>query len=79
VNGQIINIPIPSDRVILSLEGKFGTVGETFVPVLEHLFTKISNLCKKDFLKVVCNEKEGGLEKWQTFSICVGPWRLRIV
>jgi hypothetical protein len=37
---------IPSNRVISSLEGKFGTVGEPFVLVLEGLFMKISNLCK---------------------------------
>ena len=35
-----------SNRVISSLEGKFGTVGDTFVLVLEPLFMKISNLCK---------------------------------
>jgi hypothetical protein len=37
---------IPSNRVISSLEGKFGRVGESFVPVIEPLFMKISNLCK---------------------------------
>jgi hypothetical protein len=37
---------IPSNRVISSLEGKFGTVGDTFVLVQEPLFMKISNLCK---------------------------------
>jgi hypothetical protein len=37
---------IPSNRVISSLEGKFGTVGDTFVLVLEPFFMKISNLCK---------------------------------
>ncbi len=37
---------VPSNRVISSLEGKFGTVGDTFVLVLEPLFMKISNLCK---------------------------------
>jgi hypothetical protein len=36
---------LPSNRIISSLEGKFGTVGETFVLVLEPLFMKISNLC----------------------------------
>ncbi len=34
------------NRVISSLEGKFGRVGEHFVLVLERLFMKISNLCK---------------------------------
>jgi hypothetical protein len=38
---------VPSNRVISSLEGKFGIVGDTFVLVLEPLFMKISNLCKK--------------------------------
>jgi hypothetical protein len=37
---------LPSNRVISSLEGKFGTVGEPFFPVLEPLFMKISSLCK---------------------------------
>ncbi len=37
-------------RVISSLEGKFGTVGDTFVLVLEPLFMKISNLCKNQLL-----------------------------
>ncbi len=37
---------VPSNRVISSLEGKFGTVGEPLVLVLEGLFMKISNLCK---------------------------------
>ncbi len=37
---------IPSNRVISSLEGKFGTIGDTFVLVLEPLFMKKSNLCK---------------------------------
>jgi hypothetical protein len=37
---------VPSNWVISSLEGKFGTVGDTFVLVLEPLFMKISNLCK---------------------------------
>jgi hypothetical protein len=37
---------VPSNRVISSLDGKFGTVGETFVLVLEGLFIKISNLYK---------------------------------
>jgi hypothetical protein len=34
---------LPSNRVISSLEGKFGTVDDTFVLVLEPLFMKISN------------------------------------
>ncbi len=42
-------IPIPSNRVISSLEGKFGTVCETFLSVLERLFMEISDLCKKHF------------------------------
>jgi hypothetical protein len=37
---------IPSNRVISSLEGKFGIVGKLFVLVVGHLFMKISNLCK---------------------------------
>jgi hypothetical protein len=41
---------VPSNRVISSLEGKFGTVGDTFVLVLEPLFMKISNLCKNNLL-----------------------------
>jgi hypothetical protein len=41
---------VPSNRVISSLEGKFGTVGDTFVLVLEPLFMKISNLCKNHLL-----------------------------
>jgi len=41
---------LPSNRVISSLEGKFGTVGDTFVLVLEPLFMKISNLCKNHLL-----------------------------
>jgi hypothetical protein len=41
---------IPSNRVISSLEGKFGIVGDTFVLVLEPLFMKISNLCKNHLL-----------------------------
>jgi hypothetical protein len=41
---------VPSNRVISSLEGKFGTVGETFVLILEPLFMKISNLCKNQFV-----------------------------
>jgi hypothetical protein len=41
---------VPSNRVISSLEGKFGTVGDTFVLVLEPLFMKISNLCKNQFV-----------------------------
>jgi hypothetical protein len=39
-------VPVPSNRVISSLEGKFGIVGKLFVLVVEHLFMKISNLCK---------------------------------
>jgi hypothetical protein len=41
---------VPSNRVNSSLEGKFGTVGDTFVLVLEPLFMKISNLCKNHLL-----------------------------
>ncbi len=37
----ISHYPLPSNRVISSLEGKFGTVGDTFVLVLEPLFMKI--------------------------------------
>ncbi len=36
----------PSNRVISSSEGKFVTVGATFVPVINRSFLKISNLCK---------------------------------
>ncbi len=36
---------VPSNRVISSLEGKFSTVGESIVLVIERLFMKISNLC----------------------------------
>jgi hypothetical protein len=32
--------PVPSNLVILSLEGKFGIDGETFVPVLP-IFVKL--------------------------------------
>jgi hypothetical protein len=39
-------IIVPSNWVTPSLVGKFGTVGQTFVPVIDHLFMKISNLCK---------------------------------
>ncbi len=41
---------VPSNRVISSLEGKFGTVSDTFVLVLEPLFMKISNLYKNHLL-----------------------------
>ncbi len=41
---------VPSNRVISSLEGKFSTVGDSFVLVLGPLFMKISNLCKKPFV-----------------------------
>ncbi len=34
---------LKSNRDNSSLKGKFGTVGETFIPVLERLFMKISN------------------------------------
>ncbi len=43
---------VPSNRVFSSLEGKFGTIGETFVMILERLFMKISNLCKNDLSMV---------------------------
>ncbi len=36
-----LTINVSSSRVISSLEGKFGTVGDTFVLVLEPLFMKI--------------------------------------
>jgi hypothetical protein len=45
-------IVVPSYRVISSLEGKFGTVSEIFVLVLERLFMKISNWCKNHLLMV---------------------------
>jgi hypothetical protein len=32
---------VPSNRVILSLEGKFGRVGETIAPAIDRLFRKI--------------------------------------
>ncbi len=41
---------LPSNRVISSLDGKFGTVGDTFALVLEPLFMKILNLCKNHLL-----------------------------
>jgi hypothetical protein len=37
---------VPSNRVISSVEGKFGTVCENFLPVLERLFMKICYLNK---------------------------------
>jgi hypothetical protein len=46
--GVQFTFSVPSNRVISSLEGKFGTVGEPFVLVLEGLFMKILNLCKND-------------------------------
>jgi hypothetical protein len=46
LNGNRGSVSVPSNRVISSLEGKFGTVGESFVPVIECFFMKISNLCK---------------------------------
>ncbi len=41
ISGLELTVAVPSNWVISSLEGKFGTVSETCVQVLERLFMKI--------------------------------------
>ncbi len=48
---------LPSNRVISSLEGKFGTVGDTFVLVLEPLFMNqicVKTICEWHNFKNLC-------------------------
>ncbi len=71
---KLITFRVPSNRVISSLEGKFGTVCDTFVLVLKPLFMKISNLCKNHLLKVLTDHSNWG-ESSLIWSVMTN-WRL---